>query len=54
MLFQAVTFYLNVSFKLYLLYLCLRLENFPMPFVIRGLALLLDLILNLVFGKQSS
>ena len=33
---------------------CLRLENFPMPFVIHGLALLLDLILNLVFGKQSS
>ena len=32
----------------------LRLEDFAMPFVINGLALLLDFILNLVFGKQSS
>ena len=32
----------------------LRLEDFVMSFVIHGLALLLDFILNLVFGKQSS
>ena len=33
---------------------CLCLEEFAMPFVIHVFALLLDFILSLVFGKQST
>ena len=42
-------FFRNFSYNF-----CLRLEDFAMPLAINGLALLLDFILNLVFGKQSS
>ena len=42
-------FFRNCSYNF-----CLCLEDFAMPFIIYRLALLLDFILNLVFGKKSS